>query len=564
MTAVLEWAWARARNGRGMPWRAAAAAVAVGAVLLVAPPEASAATSCDYSSTGKLLQVLIPASNDIAVLSVASGGQIVVESANGGPTVTCTGGTATVTSTNAIQVFNQSGAQGNRVDIDGANAFVPGASTETAENGGTPEIEIFVNLNGSGELRVFTTSSGGFTRVGTNGINPNAVSTEDEPDADIFLTDVPLQNLLIAGGLGPDSLSAQGGLGTGAPLTQGIRLEGGNGGGGIEGGEDGDTIRGGLGEDALFGRGGPDLILPDGGNDGVDGGPDDDAVSYLGDTTGGVTVDLALTGPQNIGGGGGVDEIVNVEWVFGTSFADTLRGDGGPNKIFADLGDDVLVGRGGVDSLDAGAGTDNLDVRDGGPDTADCGPDTDTVTADAPGVDTLTDCENVLFPAVASAAGGESAGGGAAGSGGRDATAADMRDYRLSEPAFLAASVGGSLGVAPKSARRRRVGTTVQYRLSEPATVAFTVERAARGRRVRGRCRRPTRRNRQAKRCTRFRKLRGSFNHAGRLGPNSFKFTGRLRGRKLSPGRYRLVARATDAAGNQSKAKRVKFRIVER
>jgi hypothetical protein len=50
--------------------------------------------------------------------------------------------------------------------------------------------------------------------------------------------------------------------------------------------------------------------------------------------------------------------------------------------------------------------------------------------------------------------------------------------------------------------------------------------------------------------------------HSGQVGANTFRFRGRIGGRRLSPGGYRLVARATDAAGNTGAAKRVRFRIV--
>jgi hypothetical protein len=139
-----------------------------------------------------------------------------------------------------------------------------------------------------------------------------------------------------------------------------------------------------------------------------------------------------------------------------------------------------------------------------------------------------------------------------------DATAAVFSSYRLSPPVFRAAARGASI------ARRRPVGTRVRYALSEPATVTFRVERAAKGRRVRGKCRRQTRRNRNRRRCVRHVTLAGSFTHQGRAGPNRFKFTGRLRGRKLRPGRYRLRARPVDAAGNASPTARGKFRIVRR
>jgi len=58
--------------------------------------------------------------------------------------------------------------------------------------------------------------------------------------------------------------------------------------------------------------------------------------------------------------------------------------------------------------------------------------------------------------------------------------------------------------------------------------------------------------------------LRGAFTHPGKAGNNRFKFSGRLRGRKLRPSRYRLRAVATDPAGNKSRTKRSRFRIVRR
>ena len=140
-----------------------------------------------------------------------------------------------------------------------------------------------------------------------------------------------------------------------------------------------------------------------------------------------------------------------------------------------------------------------------------------------------------------------------------DTTAAALSRLKLSPAVFRAASRGAGIG-----ARRHRVGSRVSYRLSEAATVSFRVQRAAAGRRVGGRCRRPTRANRTRPRCARYVLLRGSLRHAGSAGPNRFKFTGRLRGRKLRPARYRLRARSVDAAGNTSPFVRKRFRVVRR
>jgi hypothetical protein len=38
---------------------------------------------------------------------------------------------------------------------------------------------------------------------------------------------------------------------------------------------------------------------------------------------------------------------------------------------------------------------------------------------------------------------------------------------------------------------------------------------------------------------------KGSFRRIGKTGANSFRFTGRINGRPLPPGRYRLTAQTT-------------------
>jgi PKD domain len=116
--------------------------------------------------------------------------------------------------------------------------------------------------------------------------------------------------------------------------------------------------------------------------------------------------------------------------------------------------------------------------------------------------------------------------------------------------AFRAAAAGASIAPALPGARSRigrSVGATVRYRLSEPAKIRFTVQRGVR-------------RHRRM----RFVTLRGAFVHAGSRQSNRFHFTGRLGGRKLRPGTYRLVGVPTDASGNRGKSVRAQFRIVDR
>ncbi len=65
-------------------------------------------------------------------------------------------------------------------------------------------------------------------------------------------------------------------------------------------------------------------------------------------------------------------------------------------------------------------------------------------------------------------------------------------------------------------AARAKVGTRVTYSLSRPTPVTFTVERRKAGRRVKGKCRKATRKNRKRKKCNL--RLKGKFVHNGAAG----------------------------------------------
>jgi CSLREA domain-containing protein len=137
-------------------------------------------------------------------------------------------------------------------------------------------------------------------------------------------------------------------------------------------------------------------------------------------------------------------------------------------------------------------------------------------------------------------------------------------------PVFLAASLKPrTFAVNRRGARetpvaaRAHKGTTFRFRLSEAARVVFTIQRARPGRRVKGRCVKPKRSNRRRPKCTRFVAAR-RFAVTAAAGDNTKKFSGRIGRRALKPGRYRATLRATDVAGNSSKPKRLKFRVVRR
>ena len=115
---------------------------------------------------------------------------------------------------------------------------------------------------------------------------------------------------------------------------------------------------------------------------------------------------------------------------------------------------------------------------------------------------------------------------------------------------------------APVSARARK-GTVFRYTLSEDARVVFTIKRATVGRSVGGRCRRQTRSNRKRPRCTRYVRA-GRFARQSVKGANRHRFSGRIGQRSLRPGEYRATLVATDAAGNRSAPRRLKFEVVKR
>ncbi|HMJ36966.1 MAG TPA: choice-of-anchor Q domain-containing protein [Baekduia sp.] len=141
-----------------------------------------------------------------------------------------------------------------------------------------------------------------------------------------------------------------------------------------------------------------------------------------------------------------------------------------------------------------------------------------------------------------------------------------------SPPVLVALPVLSGLSLSPTSFRAsasaktitKRAGTTVKYKLTRAARVRFTVERATKGRRVHGTCAAAKRSNAGKPACVRYVTVAGSLTRASTAGANRFRFAGRLGGRALPAGGYRLRAVATDLGGRRSVAKLVRFRIAKR
>jgi Tol biopolymer transport system component len=117
-------------------------------------------------------------------------------------------------------------------------------------------------------------------------------------------------------------------------------------------------------------------------------------------------------------------------------------------------------------------------------------------------------------------------------------------------------------GTRYRAATRTRlgVGTRLRIRTSEPCRVVLRVVAPKPGRRVGKRCVVTARTGRKCIRAT----TRGTLN-AGRVANvRRVVFTGRVRGRLLPPGRYRLVATATDTAGNRLAPRAIIVTIVKK
>jgi hypothetical protein len=146
--------------------------------------------------------------------------------------------------------------------------------------------------------------------------------------------------------------------------------------------------------------------------------------------------------------------------------------------------------------------------------------------------------------------GGGGGGGTGGGGGGGNPTAPDLAPtlsrLKLSQASF-----------------RKGKSTTISFRLSEVAKVKLSFERKLSGRRVHGRCVKPSKSARPN--CTRYSKLRTTMTVPGKAGTNSLVFRGRLsRTRVLDVGRYRLTLVATDSTGKRSAAGQLGFKLLER
>jgi hypothetical protein len=144
------------------------------------------------------------------------------------------------------------------------------------------------------------------------------------------------------------------------------------------------------------------------------------------------------------------------------------------------------------------------------------------------------------------------------------------------EPPNVAPVVSG-LRVKPKAfkpatRRKPKRGADVAYTLSEAASVRVVVERCSKYAKPKGKRRGKAKGKRSAVevaarkrvargRCLSFKAMNGARTKAGQTGANGFRFNGKVAGKTLKPGAYRLAQTATDAAGARGDVVRAPFSI---
>ena len=139
-------------------------------------------------------------------------------------------------------------------------------------------------------------------------------------------------------------------------------LKGGAGNNILVGGPGDDTLIGGNGNDILYGGHDNDILSPGAGDNYIDGGTGDDTIMYAGDPVNetGIYVDLnngICRHPY------GIDEIHNVENVYGTPYNDTMVSSSmNDNVLNGEEGNDTFIAYDGYDILIGGKGSDTYNL----------------------------------------------------------------------------------------------------------------------------------------------------------------------------------------------------------
>ncbi len=248
------------------------------------------------------------------------------------------------------------GGDGDDVLVGGiANGSAAGLSTVFTNDGGD---DTFDGGDGTDIAYAYYTDHAGAISFDLGNLGGNSAITVDGVQRGEFIS---VERVIFRGGLGNDVVRGGGTL---------------------------DTLVGNAGDDVLDGWYGNDTLSGGLGNDTLIGGEGLDTATYV-NSTAGVTVDLRIQGTGQYTIGEGIDTLIGIEYLTGSSFGDTLRGNDDFNLIIDNAVDpaatplsqtDSLFGYGGNDSilatraaaavatnvnLDGGDGSDFIELRSG-------------------------------------------------------------------------------------------------------------------------------------------------------------------------------------------------------
>ena len=168
---------------------------------------------------------------------------------------------------------------------------------------------------------------------------------------------VDLRMQSVSGGYGAsDTLVSIEGVigGTGNDILHGV-----NGASYLDGGGGNDTLYSHGSSSTLLGGDGNDFISVTGEGNVIDGGEGPDTLSYA-EATSGRVIDLQGGGTQSVVPNS--DTILNIEYVLGSDFGDTIRGNSsGNDTLYCGDGNDSIIASAAANKIDGGQGTDTVD-----------------------------------------------------------------------------------------------------------------------------------------------------------------------------------------------------------
>ncbi|MDV3456863.1 M10 family metallopeptidase C-terminal domain-containing protein [Sphingomonas sp. HF-S4] len=241
-------------------------------------------------------------------------------------------------------------ASGNDTLEGGAgNDFLIGGAGNDILRGGDGDDTLIGGIaNGTtlGVSQVFTNDGGQDTFDGGEGTDTAYAYYTDQTGGIAFdLANVAGNSAITMGGVAAGSFTS----------IERVIFRGGTGNDVVRGTGFVDTLVGNAGNDVLDGWLGNDTLSGGLGDDTLNGGEGLDTATYV-NSTAGVNVDLRIAGAQDTGGEG-VDTLISIEYLTGSNFGDTLRG----NDAFNLLIDNAVSGAAGqTDSLFGYGGNDSI------------------------------------------------------------------------------------------------------------------------------------------------------------------------------------------------------------